>query len=524
MKIQFLLIGYLLILYLGMTNISCSNHSEEKPSKDLVGENLARQYCSTCHEFVAPRNLVKDYWRSVLMRMSANLGFSRGDPYYGKTKIAQNRLASAHIFPDSQIISTEDWQRLVLYYLDHAPDSLDQGQRPAIDNKCNQFKPKIIPWKTPLNGLTYLEIKDKNQILAGFNYQSDSNKLHLIDMDGQSLNEIKLPSAIVDLKPDINSTLNYLVCMGPFEADDTPTGTVILNNFNNNKAALTNHKIVLAQRERPVHLTISDLDTDGQQDLLLSEFGKFLGGLHWYRRKREGDWTKEVLYAGPGALTTKIRDINGDGKPDIFALISQGNEGIYLYTNQGNGRFEEKKILKFPPFYGSVSFELFDFDNDGLEDILYLNGDSGDFGHPAKPFHGIRFFQNAGNLEFKEKWFYPQQGCYDISIADFDQDGDPDIASIGFFAMASGMPEEGFLYLENPGQVTVADDFKTYSFEQAKSTSFMVMDQGDIDGDGDIDIILGASTSMMSVSEKVEQLVKWQSQGGAIYLLENTLY
>jgi hypothetical protein len=85
------------------------------------------------------------------------------------------------------------------------------------------------------------------------------------------------------------------------------------------------------------------------------------------------------------------------------------------------------------------------------------------------------------------------------------------------------MPQEGFLYLENPGVIQKVSDFKTFSFSDAGTTSFIVMDQGDLDGDGDMDLILGASTSLMSVPDKVQQLMHWQREGGAIYFLENTL-
>ena len=517
MKTDFPFLKLLIILNFGIMVISC------KQEDIRMGDRLSQQYCTSCHELVRPETLSKDYWQSVLLRMSAHLGFSQGTPFYGQTKIARDRLADAHIFPDSQLISTEDWQTLVRYYLDHSPDSLDQGHRPTIDLSLKQFSPRRIPWLTPLNGLTYLNIKDKNRIIAGYNYQGDSNKVHIIDVDGHELNQISLPSALTDLVPAASGK-NYLVCMGPFEADDTPIGTVLLDEISEIKKPNKNHQIVLAQRERPVHLTVTDLDSDGAEDLLLSEFGKFMGGLNWYRKNDLGKWNKTVLYDGPGSLTTKIRDINNDGKPDIFALISQGNEGIYLYLNQGDGHFTERKLLSFPPYFGSVDFELFDFDQDGHEDILYINGDSGDFGHPPKPFHGIRFFKNVDREKFEEKWFYPQQGTYKIAVTDFDQDGDPDIASIGLFAVGAGMPEEGFLYLENPGEIRQASDFKTYSFGEAGTTSFMVMDHGDLDGDGDIDLLLGASTYLMSVPEKVQQLLQWESQGGAIYFLENTLY
>ena len=43
------------------------------------------------------------------------------------------------------------------------------------------------------------------------------------------------------------------------------------------------------------------------------------------------------------------------------------------------------------------------------------------------------------------------------------------------------------------------------------------------DGDGDLDLVLGASSSLMNVNEMIGQLLKWETTGGAVVLLENTL-
>jgi len=450
------------------------------------------------------------------------MGFNReDDPYYGKTPLARMRLDSANIFPDEQIISYEEWQKLVLFYLNNSPDTLDHGKRPPIDFNLTQFKAKTIPWKTPLQGPSFLKILKNHTLAVGFSMLKDENEFNIIDLQGNEIQKRKIPSALTSM--DLKNDEIYFSFMGKFEADDTPTGVIGKVRSDQNLNFTDSIASILMDRERPIHIQVLDVNLDQRTDLLVAEFGKFLGGLYLYIQNESGAYDKKTIYKGPGSIKTIIRDVNEDGLPDIYALISQGKEGIYLFTNQGEAIFETRQILQFPPYYGSVYMDLVDFDQDGIEDIIYANGDSGDFGNPVKPFHGIRFFKGKGNQVFEEEWFYPQQGTYKSLVVDFDQDGDLDIATIGFFAYGTPLSQEGFLYLENIGSENGGAPFKAYSFKEASGSSFMVMDAGDVDGDGDQDLILGASSSLMNVNEMVGQLLKWESTGGAVVLLENIL-
>ncbi|MFN2441019.1 MAG: FG-GAP-like repeat-containing protein, partial [Chitinophagaceae bacterium] len=61
------------------------------------------------------------------------------------------------------------------------------------------------------------------------------------------------------------------------------------------------------------------------------------------------------------------------------------------------------------------------------------------------------------------------------------------IATISFFADYKNEPEESFIYLENTGSFK----FKPYSLPESKSGRWLTMDAGDLDKDGDIDLVLG---------------------------------
>ena len=110
----------------------------------------------------------------------------------------------------------------------------------------------------------------------------------------------------------------------------------------------------------------------------------------------------------PGAIRAIVNDANGDGRPDIWVLMAQAEEGIYLFLNQGGGEFLGNELLHFPPIYGTSYFEFADFNNDGHPDILYTCGDNADFTTGVlKPYHGVYLFLNDGKNHFEQKWFYP---------------------------------------------------------------------------------------------------------------------
>ena len=163
--------------------------------------------------------------------------------------------------------------------------------------------------------------------------------------------------------------------------------------------------------------------------------------------------------------------------------------------------------------------ELADFNKDGFDDIVYVCGDNADKTPILKSYHGIYIFLNDGKSNFKQSYFYQLNGAYKAMVRDYDLDGDPDIAAISFFSDYARYPEESFIYLKNKGNLK----FEDYSFPEAPKGRWMVMDAGDMDADGDIDLVLGSFVHFLPLGDKTGLGEKWVKDGPSVIVLENTI-
>jgi len=269
---------------------------------------------------------------------------------------------------------------------------------------------------------------------------------------------------------------------------------------------------------RPVYTAAAALVEPGRTDLLVCSYGNNDGRLAWYAPHGPDKYGEEIVFERPGSLKSVIVDANHDGKPDIVVLTAQAKEGLFLHLNKGQGEFAEKPLIQQPPAWGYNYFELADFNGDGHPDILTVNGDLGDFACPPKKYHGLRIYLNDGNWNFKAAWFYPLNGACKAVAADFDGDGDLDLAAIAFYPDYEKSPEESFVCLENQGGLK----FKAQTFPDSARGRWLVMEAGDLDGDGDRDIILGGAYKV-SFQAPEAYLKRWEKEGPSLLILRNQL-
>lgn len=499
--------------------LSCSNdprnstHKEVPLSSIEKGKALAASYCASCHLLPDPSLLDSKTWeKGVLPQMGPRLGIFQHN-YQNYPSFKNDPELDPGFYPSQPLLPAEDWQHIIDYYASLSPDSLPAQKRDQpIASSLPLFTAQQPSFSYSNPATSFLKIDPQRGSYALALSDVLKQTTYFLNKDLQIVDSIQNKGPVVDVEFQPGE---MLVCdMGILNPNNGRSGKAQLIRFDSSDKTKPEASLLFDSLQRPVQLSSADLNNDGKIDYVVCEFGFLTGRLSWMENTGAGRFKRHVLRPLPGAIKAYVNDYNNDGLPDLWVLMAQGDEGIFLYTNKGNGSFEEQTLLRFPPAFGSSYFELDDFNKDGHPDIVYTCGDNADYSLVLKPYHGVYVYMNDGANHFKQQYFFPINGCYKAMARDFDNDGDLDIAAIAFFADYARQPAEGFVYLKNEGGFR----FQPFSLPEAGMGRWLTMDAGDIDGDGRLDLVLGNfSVAPGFIKPKVD----W-SKAPPFILLKNT--
>ncbi len=502
-RINFLILTFCLLLV-----ASCSNSENKK------GKLLYETRCAGCHLAPTIQDIPKRLWKNeVLPDMGARMGVrdSTYNPYRGFTFEEQYAMIKSGVYQVAPSISVEDWKLLVDYVVSNAPESLQQIEKVRSIKDITRFSPLRVDIDSAKGSLTtFIEFNPKKDKLIAADLRG-----RVFEYDAVK-NEVKqkftLGNAITALSETDHA--EYITSVGTFEPSEISTGRIhVLQQGTGRQLPFEFH--------RPVHTLVYDLNKDGNEEILVSEFGNLTGELSLLVKKNDSTFTKKTLLNRPGVLKTMARDMDGNGKDDIVVLTAQGDEGISIFYQYGNLDFKSEKVLRFSPLSGSSWFEMLDYDGDGDQDLITVHGDNGDKTPVLKPYHGVRIHLNDGANHFSEAFFYPFYGATRSVSRDFDQDGDIDIALISTFPDYNTRPVQSFVYLENKNSSDFS--FEPHSLPQNLSGRWFLMDAGDVDSDGDEDIILTCFTYSFTPLPK-DLSEGWRESNCDMLILRNKLF
>ncbi len=236
--------------------------------------------------------------------------------------------------------------------------------------------------------------------------------------------------------------------------------------------------------------TFSDLDNDGDQDLLV---GEYYGTLQYYENtgtKTNPQFTASVpnpfgLAPTLGLSFPTFVDLDDDGDMDLLVGEYYGNMGYYENTGTANNPQFATGVTNPFGLTGSQGFAIpvfADMDDDGDMDLIV-----------GEYYGDIGYYENIGTIT-SPSFAAPVKNPFGLtstlyiacpSVADMDNDGDMDLMVGEYYGALQ--------YFENTGTIS------NPQFASAVQNPFgltSVLDMAspamtDLDADGDVDILVG---------------------------------
>lgn len=138
--------------------------------------------------------------------------------------------------------------------------------------------------------------------------------------------------------------------------------------------AINSLKLVRPTNDDDSSIRTEDLNGDGTPEtLVFYETPGEAVQIHGLILEKQGDaWIKKLTFDGAGTVleSVEIRDVTGDGKPEIIAGYSRGDEGLQkglvVYSYSGSS-LEEKLTLSY------TKYVIDDLNGDGMDDITVVS-------------------------------------------------------------------------------------------------------------------------------------------------------
>jgi len=229
-------------------------------------------------------------------------------------------------------------------------------------------------------------------------------------------------------------------------------------------------------------VALADVDGDGDLDLALGNWGQS----ELFLNDGTGTFSNVTATRMPRqAIETNavvLGDVDMDGDLDMVVGNGNGPRQSWLYLNDGSGTFQDVTAARMPRHIARTNdVALADVDNDGDLDLVLANGYFYYYYHPNL------LYLNDGTGTFTDATAarLPPDGDDSLTVDLGDVDGDGDLDMVFGNGGYAGS-DQNRLYL-NDGSGTFIDATATHMPAVRDGTQDVVL--GDMDGDGDLDLV-----------------------------------
>ena len=290
-------------------------------------------------------------------------------------------------------------------------------------------------------------------------------------------------------------------------AGDNSTNVALLLNTST-PGSMSFTKSLLSPGVNSFHVSAGDLNGDSKPEILVSEKN---GARIFIFKNASSVGTpsfvmQTLTITGAKVSQIKVRDMDLNGKADLV-VTDQSSGRFFVIPNTSSLstiQFGSAISVSLPGSAGVDGIDIGDLNSDGLPDIAIT-----EFLTPLGNISIVQNLSSPGNFNFNVlPIFSPSTTISNLKIGDLDGDGKPDLAATAL--LANGV----FVFKNKSSSSAIALNSPDFFDGNAKPWG---IDFGDVDGDGQADIIVA------SITQKVVTVLNNQSTPGTYSFAKQTL-